>query len=76
MINGRKLPHTEDLIKRLQTVPGFTTLVLSVNTKRGNTILGDEFITLYGPGYIEDTLCGLNFRLSARSFYQVNHHQA
>jgi len=50
--------------------------VLSVNTKKGNTILGDEFITLYGPGYIEDTLCGLKFRLSARSFYQVNHHQA
>ncbi len=76
VVNGRKLPHPEDLIKRLQTVPGFTTLVLSVNTKKGNTILGDEFITLYGPGYIEDTLCGLYFRLSARSFYQVNHYQA
>jgi 23S rRNA (uracil1939-C5)-methyltransferase len=76
VVNGRKLPHGEDLIKKLQAVPGFTTLVLSVNTKKGNTILGDEFITLYGPGYIEDTLCGLNFRLSARSFYQVNHHQA
>ena len=75
-VNGRKLPHPEELIERLKAVPGFTTLVLSVNTKRGNTILGDEFITLYGPGYIEDTLCGLNFRLSARSFYQVNHHQA
>ncbi len=76
VVNGRKLPHPEDLVKRLQAVPGFTTLVLSVNTKKGNTVLGDEFITLYGPGYIEDTLCGLNFRLSARSFYQVNHHQA
>ena len=76
IVNGRKLPHTEDLIKRLQAIPGFTSLVLSVNTKKGNTILGDEFITLYGPGYIEDTLCGLEFRLSARSFYQVNHHQA
>ena len=76
VVNGRKLPHTEDLIRRLQAVPGFTSLVLSVNTKPGNTILGDEFITLYGPGYIEDTLCGLNFRLSPRSFYQVNHHQA
>ncbi len=76
VVNGRKLPHTEDLITALQTVPGFTTLVLSVNTKKGNTILGDEFITLHGPGYIEDTLCGLDFRLSARSFYQVNHHQA
>ena len=76
VINGRKLPHTEVLIEALKTVPGFTTLVLSVNTKKGNTVLGDEFITLCGPGYIEDTLCGLNFRLSARSFYQVNHHQA
>jgi len=76
VVNGRKLPHTEDLVKRLQGVPGFTTLVLSVNTKAGNTVLGEEFITLYGPGYIEDTLCGLTFRLSARSFYQVNHHQA
>ena len=76
VINGRKLPHVEDLVQRLQAVPGFTTLVLSVNTRQGNTILGEEFITLYGPGYIEDTLCGLKFRLSARSFYQVNHHQA
>ncbi len=76
VVNGRKLPHTEDLIQRLQAVAGFTTLVLSVNTKAGNTILGEEFITLYGPGYIEDTLCGLTFRLSPRSFYQVNHHQA
>ena len=76
VVNGRKLPHTEDLIERLKNVPGFTTLVLSVNTKAGNAVLGDAFITLYGPGYIEDTLCGLDFRLSPRSFYQVNHHQA
>ena len=74
--NGDKLPKAEALIERLQKIPGFTTLVLSVNTKKGNTVLGDKFLTLYGPGYIEDTLCGLNFRLSARSFYQVNHHQA
>jgi len=76
VVNGRKLPHPEDLIQRLSAVPGFTTLVLAVNTRLGNAILGDEFITLHGPGYIEDTLCGLNFRLSPRSFYQVNHHQA
>ena len=76
VVNGRKLPHTEVLAERLKAVPGFTSLVLSVNTKAGNTVLGEEFITLYGPGYIEDTLCGLTFRLSPRSFYQVNHHQA
>ena len=75
-VNGRKLPHVEELVRRLQAVPGFTTLVLSVNTKKGNAVLGDEFITLHGEGFIEDTLCGLTFRLSPRSFYQVNHHQA
>ena len=76
VVNGRKLPHIDDLVQRLSPVPGFTSLVLAVNTRPGNAILGDEFITLHGPGYIEDTLCGLTFRLSPRSFYQVNHHQA
>ena len=75
-VNGRKLPRVPELVERLKGIPGFATLVLRVNTKKGNAVLGDEFITLYGPGFIEDTLCGLNFRLSPRSFYQVNHHQA
>ncbi len=76
VVNGRRLPHIPELIESLKKVRGFTTLVLGVNTRPGNAILGDEFLTLYGPGYIEDTLCGLVFRLSPRSFYQVNHHQA
>ena len=76
VVNGDKIPKPEELLKRLQKIPGFATLVLSVNTKKGNAVLGDKFITLYGTGWIEDTLCGLNFRLSPRSFYQVNHHQA
>ena len=76
VVNGNGLPKVSGLIDALKAVPGFTTLVLSVNTKKGNAVLGDKFVTLYGPGYIEDTLCGLNFRLSARSFYQVNHPQA
>lgn len=74
--NGTSLPRLSALLDRLKTVPGFTTLVLSVHTKPGNAVLGDRVETLYGPGYIEDTLCGLRFRLSARSFYQVNHAQA
>ncbi len=75
-VNGRKYPHFRELIEILREIPGFSTLVLSVNQKPGNSVLGDEEIVLYGPGYIEDTLCGLSFRLSARSFYQVNHPQA
>ncbi len=76
VVNGRAIPRAEVLIEALKAVPGFATLVLSVNTRKGNAVLGEEFISLYGPGYIEDTLCGLTFRLSPRSFYQVNHHQA
>lgn len=76
VVNGSTIPHAQELIRALRAVPGFTSLVLSVNTKRGNTILGEKFLTLYGPGYITDTLCGLEFRLSSRSFYQVNHAQA
>ena len=40
--NGDRLPKVEELLKRLQKIPGFTTLVLSVNTKKGNTVLGDK----------------------------------
>ena len=65
-----------DRLERLQRIPGFATLVLSVHQKPGNAVLGNTFHTLYGPGWIEDTLCGLTFRLSPRSFYQVNHDQA
>ncbi len=76
VVNGHGIPKKDALIASLKTVPGFRSLVLSVNEKPGNTVLGEEFRTLWGPGYIEDTLCGLTFRLSARSFYQVNHDQA
>ena len=75
-VNGQTLPHENALLERLKKIPGFTTLVLSVNTEKTNVVLGDKESVLYGPGYIEDTLCGLTFRLSPKSFYQVNHHQA
>ena len=74
--NGDRLPHAKELIEQLNKIPGFTTLVLSVNTKPGNVVLGERTVVLHGAGYIEDTLCGLTFRLSPNSFYQVNHHQA
>ena len=76
IINGERIPKPQALIEDLKKIPGFTTLVLGVNTQKGNAILGDRFISLYGEGFIEDRLCGLNFRLSPRSFYQVNHDQA
>ena len=75
--NGPELPHAQELADRLQRkLPTLRSLVYSPNCKRGNTILGNSFQTIYGPGWIEDTLCGLQFRLSPAAFYQVNHDQA
>ena len=47
-----------------------TTVVQNVNLRQTNVILGEEERTLYGPGFILDTLCGLSFRISSHSFYQ------
>ena len=75
--NGSTLPHTQALIDALkEKLPGLTSVVLSVNQKKTNVVLGDRFLTLYGSGEIEDELCDLRFRLSPRSFYQVNRAQA
>lgn len=59
-----------DLVKRC---PEITTIVQNVNKRNTNVILGDgKERTLYGPGFILDRLCGLSFRISSHSFYQVN----
>lgn len=77
LVNGEKLPHEPELVELLRReVPGAVGVVLGVNTGRGNAILGDRYRTVWGEDTITDTLCGLQFRLSVPSFYQVNHHQA
>ena len=77
LANGERLPHEEELVGRLRrAVPDCVGVVLGVNTRRGNTILGERYRTLWGVDTLEDELCGLTFRLSVPSFYQVNHPQA
>ena len=68
-----KLPHAEQLCTVLrEQFPAISTILLNVNAKNTNVILGSENHILYGPGYIEDTLCGVPVRLGPLSFYQVN----
>ena len=68
-----KLPHAEQLCTALrEQFPAISTVLLNVNAKNTNVILGSENHILYGPGYIEDTLCGVPVRLGPLSFYQVN----
>ncbi len=52
--------------------PEITTIIQNINGASTSMILGDKEYVLYGPGYIEDVLCGLRFRISSKSFYQVN----
>ena len=75
--NGEKLPREQRLVNALRReIEALASVVLSVNRRDTNVVLGEEFRTLWGQDFIEDTLCGFTFRLSPRSFYQVNHDQA
>ncbi len=75
--NGREIPFADELIETLKAeIKGLTSVILNVNTKNTNVVLGDECITLYGTDYITDELCGLKFNISPLSFYQVNHDAA
>ena len=56
----------------LQRHPEITTIVQNINNKFTSLVLGEQNITLYGEGYIEDTIFNKVFRISPRSFYQVN----
>lgn len=55
--------------------PEITTVVLNVNQRETSMVLGNRDYPLYGPGYMEDELCGKRFRISPQSFYQVNARQ-
>lgn len=68
-----KLPHAAKLCEQLRSkFPAVTTILLNTNAKNTNVILGEETISLYGSGYIEDTMCGVPVRLGPLAFYQVN----
>lgn len=70
------LPSKNNFAKALVKLhPEISTIVLNVNEKRTTMVLGKRDIVLYGKGYIEDSLCGVKFRLSPQSFYQVNPEQ-
>ena len=63
------------LEKLLAAHPEITTIVQNINNQKTSMVLGNQETVLYGKGYIEDSLCGLTFRISPKSFYQVNPQQ-
>ena len=67
------LPGKNNFVKALRNLhPEITSMVINVNPRHSSAVLGDKEIVIYGPGYIEDTLQGKTFRISPKSFYQIN----
>jgi 23S rRNA (uracil1939-C5)-methyltransferase len=71
------LPSKNNFVKALRDQhPEISTIVVNVNDKKSSMVLGNKEQVIYGKGFIEDTLCGKVFRISPKSFYQVNPVQA
>lgn len=67
------MPSKNNFVKALRKAhPEITTVVLNVNDKKTSMVLGERENTIYGKGFIRDELCGCTFRISPKSFYQVN----
>lgn len=75
VINGDKMPYTDELIECLMSIFGddLKSVIININKKKINVILGEKCVTVYGDDYITDILCGVKIRISPLSFYQVNH---
>ena len=66
-------PSKNNFVKALRAKhPEITTVIQNVNGRGTSMVLGDKEHVLYGKGWIEDILCGCRFRISAKSFYQIN----
>ncbi len=66
-------PSKNNFVKALLTIhPEITTIIQNINNKFTSMVLGEKETILFGKGYIEDILCGKKFRISPKSFYQIN----
>ena len=72
-----EFPRKKEFVQALvQLHPEITTIVVNENNRQTSMVLGNRESVLYGSGYMEDELCSKRFRISPRSFYQVNAQQA
>lgn len=77
VINGDFMPKNGELVKELtDKFPEITGILININKENTNVVLGEKFVTLYGRDYIFDTLGGVALKITAPSFYQVNHSAA
>ena len=76
VVNGKKIPHEQELVEMLVKEYDVKTVVKNINMKNTNVILGYDNVVLHGDGYIYDILGDYTFKISPMSFYQVNPTQA
>ena len=77
VINGKEFPHAESFVELLTyKFSRIVGIVINVNLKNSNLILGDEYKTLWGKCGISDMFCGVELDVSPAAFYQVNHDAA
>lgn len=73
VLNGEKLPREEDFCREIrERFSEICGVIINENKENTNVVLGKKYRVVSGKGYIEDELCGLRFRISPESFYQVN----
>lgn len=71
--NGDSIPKCNQLIESITALsPKISSIILNVNKKRTNLVLGDKNLTLWGKDVLSATLCGLSYEISPHSFFQVN----
>ena len=75
IINGEKLPEEEALVKSLREIKETASIMINVNKKRNNVILGDKVCLLWGSPYITDKIGEISYQISPLSFFQVNPYQ-
>ena len=77
VLNGKQAPREPELAAYIRAAaPRTVGVLVNTNTRRGNVVLGERYRTVWGQDFLMDTLCGLEFKLSVPSFYQVNRDQA
>lgn len=76
VVTSTRFPSKKNFIKALvELCPSITTIVINENPRRTNVILGEKEEVAYGKGYIFDSILGVKFKISSKSFYQINHDQ-
>ena len=75
IINGENLPGEEALVKSLRQIPETVSVMVNVNKKRNNVILGEKVRLLWGQPYITDKIGEISYQISPLSFFQVNPYQ-